>query len=210
MPHKGDAWTQKNPAFCELDAGLCPAPDGMMHKACCAMKSPLRSGVAVSGEVSKHPLVLATRPMPTEVGPGDPFPRLGRAWRDVERVADGSGRLTVRRSKTEPAGDGQTVALTVLTVRFLGRYARLRGVREDGRVFGLSGEQLSRRLARLCEEAGLGGGFSGHSGRVGLARRMTSKGAPTAAVQLQGRWKEPRMVARYVRREEAASALRWL
>ena len=132
------------------------------------------------------------------------------AWRDVERVADGSGRLTVRRSKTDPTGDGQTVALTVLTVRLLGRYARLCGVRADGLVFGLSGEQLSRRLARLCEEAGLGAGFSGHSGRVGLARRMVSKGAPTAAVQLQGRWKEPRMVARYVRREEAASALRWL
>ena len=30
--------------------------------------------------------------------------------------------------------------------------------------------------------AGLGAGYSGHSGRVGLAVRMTAKGAPTHAV----------------------------
>ena len=84
-------------------------------------------------------------------GLADDAGRLGR--RDGERMADGSGRLVVRRSKTDPAGDGQMVALTVLTVRLLGRYTRLCGVRAEGLVFGLSGEQLSRRLARLCEAA---------------------------------------------------------
>ncbi len=102
------------------------------------------------------------------------------------------------------------MALTPMAVRLLGRMASLCGVREDGLVFGLSASRLSERLARLCKEAGLGPGFSGHSGRVGLAQRMVAQGASDAAVQLQGRWKEPRMVARYARRADAASALRWL
>ncbi len=47
--------------------------------------------------------------------------------------------------------------------------------------------------------AGLGEGFSGHSGRIGMARRMVAAGAPNAAVQNQGRWKHGDMVARYTR-----------
>ena len=52
--------------------------------------------------------------------------------------------------------------------------------------------------------AGLGGGYSGHSGRVGLAVRMTARGAPTHAVMLAG------MVARYTRSLTAAAAARYL
>ncbi len=63
----------------------------------------------------------------------------GLVWQDIERVADGSGRLLVRRSKMDPMGEGRTVALTPVTVCLLGRCAALRGVRQDGLVFGLSG-----------------------------------------------------------------------
>ena len=31
--------------------------------------------------------------------------------------------------------------------------------------------------------------FSGHSGRVGMARRMAQNGAPTHEIERQGRWK---------------------
>jgi len=51
---------------------------------------------------------------------------------------------------------------------------------------------------------------SGHSGRVGMAQRMTRNGAPTAATMRQGRWATTRMVARYTRNEPAAEALRYL
>ena len=52
-------------------------------------------------------------------------------------------------------------------------------------------------------------GFTGHSGRIGMARRMVAAGAPNAAVQRQGRWKHGDMVARYTRGEAAGEALKW-
>ena len=36
-----------------------------------------------------------------------------------------------------------------------------------------------------------------HSGRVGLASELTSRGASTTAVMLAGNWKSSRMVAHY-------------
>ena len=53
-------------------------------------------------------------------------------------------------------------------------------------------------------------GFSGHSGRIGMARRMVAAGAPNAAVQRQGRWKHGDMVARYTRGEAAGEVVKWL
>ena len=131
-------------------------------------------------------------------------------WADITRMPDGRGRLLVRRSKTDTGGKGQVVALTALTICLLGRYASLCGARKDGLVFGLSGAQLARRLARACREAGLGDGFGGHSGRVGLAQRMVAQGAPTETIQLQGRWKAASMIVKYARHGNTGLALRWL
>ena len=58
--------------------------------------------------------------------------------------------------------------------------------------------------------AGLGDGYNGHRGRIGMARRMVAAGAPNATVQHQGRWRHGAMVARYTRGESAGEALRWL
>lgn len=77
-------------------------------------------------------------------------------------------------------------------------------------VFGLSMSQISRRVDSMARVAGLGEGYSGHSGRVGLALRMTRRGAPLQAVQTHGRWKSPAMPARYTRGEKALEALEWL
>ena len=53
--------------------------------------------------------------------------------------------------------------------------------------------------------------FSGHSGRVGMARRMAQNGAPTHEIERQGRWKQGGgMVGRYTRGESAGSALKYL
>ena len=77
-------------------------------------------------------------------------------------------------------------------------------------VFGLTGEALANRVRAAARAAGLGDGFTGHSGRIGMARRMVAAGAPNAAVQRQGRWKHGDMVARYTRGEAAGEALKWL
>ena len=128
-------------------------------------------------------------------------------WSDIEIWPDGSARITIRKSKnqTEPA----TVAVTDTTAR------ALQDIQPDGAdtstpVFALTGQTLANRVRAAASAAGLGEGFSGHSGRIGMARRMVAAGAPNAAVQNQGRWKHGDMVARYTRGEAAGEALRWL
>jgi len=133
-------------------------------------------------------------------------------WGDVARGDDGSGRITVRRSKTDREGEGAVVAVTPAAMADLDRLAALRGGDPDpsASVFGLSDRQISRRIASAARAAGLGDGYSGHSARVGMAQRMTRNGAPAAAVMRQGRWSTSRMVARYTRNETAGEALRYL
>ena len=92
------------------------------------------------------------------------------------------------------------MAVTTATARAL-RDIRPENVDPGAPVFGLTGETLANRVRAAAEAAGLGNGFSGHSGRIGMARRMVAAGAPNAAVQRQGRWKNGDMVARYTRGE---------
>ena len=130
-------------------------------------------------------------------------------WGDVEDWPDGSGRLTIVRSKTNRTGEPEVVAITRSGM------AALEAIRPaepppEQRVFGLSERQIARRIQEAALAAGLGDGFNGHSGRVGLARTMTANGAPVNATMKQGRWKNAQTVARYTRGEDAGAALTWL
>ena len=83
----------------------------------------------------------------------------------------------------------------------------------EEKVFGLSQSQIARRVKVTTKAAGLADweSFSGHSGRVGMARRMAQNGAPNHEIERQGRWKQGGgMVGRYTRGEFAGSALRYL
>ena len=101
------------------------------------------------------------------------------AWSDVERWPDGSGRLTIRRSKTDPAGEGAVVAITPPCVRSL-EAIRPEDPEDQASVFQLTARQRTNRIKAACQAAGLDGDtFSGHSGRVGLAQMMSGTGAPT-------------------------------
>ena len=132
------------------------------------------------------------------------------AWGDVERWPDGSGRLTIRRSKTDPTGEGAVVAVTPACVRSL-EAIRPENPEDLGTVFQLSDRQMANRIKAACDAAGLeGDAFSGHSGRVGLARMMSGAGAPTETTMRQGRWKSAEMVRRYTRSESAGAALQWM
>ncbi len=132
-------------------------------------------------------------------------------WSDLQQEPDGSGRLLVRRSKTDVSGEGAVV--------YVGRRA-MRAVMAirpeplpdvENSIFGMSTSQISRRIAAAARAAGLGEGYSGHSGRVGLARKMARAGAPDSAIERQGRWKAGgAMVGRYTRNEVAAEAARYL
>ena len=133
-------------------------------------------------------------------------------WGDVQCWDDGSGRITVIRSKTDVEAQGAVVAITRAAMGALDAI-RPAGVGSNERVFGLSDSQIARRMKVIAKAAGLADWecFSGHSGRVGMARRMAHNGAPTHEIERQGRWKQDGgMVGRYTRGESAGSALRYL
>ena len=133
-------------------------------------------------------------------------------WGDVQRWDDGSGRITVIRSKTDAEAQGAVVAVTPAAMAALSAI-RPAGAGSEVKVFGLSESQIARRVKAIAKAAGLENWefFSGHSGRVGMARRMAQNGAPTHEIERQGRWKQGGgMVGRYTRGESAGSALRYL
>ena len=120
-------------------------------------------------------------------------------WSDVRQVDDGTGRLLIRRSKTDQEGRGAVAFISAQTMESL---ERIRGnASEADSVFGLACNQLSRRIKRAAIEAGLGEGFSGHSPRVGMAQDLARAGIELPRLMTAGRWRSPRMPALYTRNE---------
>ena len=67
-------------------------------------------------------------------------------------------------------------------------------------VHGKCPDKYSAGRAR---ETGLGEGFTGHSGRVGMAQDLSASGVELPALMNAGRWKSPKMPARYTERQAA-------
>ena len=125
----------------------------------------------------------------------------------------GSGRITVIRSKTDVEASGRHSRHHPRRHESVWKPSDRRALASEEKVFGLSESQIARRVKSIARAAGLSDWefFSGHSGRVGMARRMAQNGAPTHEIERQGRWKQGGgMVGRYTRGETAGSALRYL
>ena len=127
-------------------------------------------------------------------------------WSQVRRIED-FGEITLAKTKTNKQG-GDVVVVRPVTMDALEVIRS--GDAESARVFGLSPQQVGRRIEAAARVAGLGEGYGGHSGRVGMAVRMTRNGAPVGTTVRQGRWRSADMVALYTRSESAREALRWL
>ena len=127
-------------------------------------------------------------------------------WADVELRGDGTGRITVRRSKTDTEGEGAVLYVGKAAAADLRRLRELHRKDPDAApVFRLtSGRAVSNRIGRAAKAARLEGRYSGHSPRVGMARDLVAAGAGVAAVQVAGRWASSRMPAHYARSELAA------
>ena len=124
-------------------------------------------------------------------------------WGDVDLRDDGTGRILVRASKSDQEGEGE--------VLFLGPDCAkdLKAIRPDtpgaeSSVFRLSNSQIGRRVKDAGRAAGLGDRFTGHSGRIGMARDLSAAGVELPALMTAGRWSSPTMPARYTRNEAAA------
>ena len=78
------------------------------------------------------------------------------------------------------------VAITPACLKAL-EAIRMERAEDRDRVFQLTPRQMTNRIKAACRAAGLEGDvFSGHSGRVGLARMMSGAGAPTETTMRQG------------------------
>ena len=122
-------------------------------------------------------------------------------WDDIQVQPDGTGRLLIRRSKTDPEGQGAVAFVSAETMGALRRIRRGASGRDS--VTGLNAGQISRRIKRAAQAAELGDGFSGHSPRVGMARDLVRAGTELPSLMVAGRWRSPTMPAHYARNETA-------
>ena len=133
---------------------------------------------------------------------------------DLTFEPDGSGRLTIRSSKTDQEGKGAVQYLGPRTVKRIRAWLDWAGfstgplfrrVRRGG-VLGnqpLSVSGLRLVLRRRGAAADIEGRVSGHSLRVGSAQSLVAHGASIVEMQTEGRWKSPQMPAHYARSQLA-------
>ena len=95
-------------------------------------------------------------------------------WGDLEIHPDGSGRLRVRSGRSAEAG--HVAPITANCVRAL-TDIRPQSDAEDCRIFELSESQISRRLKKMCEQAGIDpDDVNGSTPRATLVRILTDRG----------------------------------
>ena len=127
---------------------------------------------------------------------------------------DGTGRLTVRRSKTDQEGAGAILFVGARTVRRIRDWlavaghssgALFRRVRRGGRTTNhrLSRQAIAAIIALRAAAVGVENA-TGHSLRVGAAQSLAAAGASLVEMQNAGRWESPSMPARYSRAQSAA------
>ena len=125
-------------------------------------------------------------------------------WGDVEFRDNGSALLQLRRSKADQEAEG--------VVLYIGTEASqaLRSIRPAEElldpatpVFGMTTRHIGNRVRAAAKAAGLGEGFTGHSGRVGMAQDLVKSGVELPALMTAGRWKSSKMPARYTERQAA-------
>ena len=114
-------------------------------------------------------------------------------WADVVDSKDGDGMLiTVRRSKTNQEGNVNDVRFVKAGVaRGLRTLRAATGPEQGDRVVPLSAQMVGLRFTAAAMAARVESHITAHSGRVGLASELTSRGASTTDVMLAGNWETP-------------------
>ena len=134
---------------------------------------------------------------------------------DIDTMPDGSGRITIARSKTDQEGKGVTLYLGASTMARVLAWqeaagvqagALFRAMRRGGHVQpgGMSTVAARSIIQRRAAAAGVTGRISGHSLRVGGAESLAAAGAGLVQMQQAGRWSSPQMPAHYARGELAS------
>ncbi len=127
-------------------------------------------------------------------------------WGDVELAGDGSGRIRIPESKTDQEAEGVLLYLGPAAVEALLAVRPEEAVIDAVTpVFNLHPDTIRRRLQQAARAAGLPGcrDITGHSERVGMAQDLSAAGFALPELMTAGRWKSPRMPARYTERQAA-------
>ena len=125
-------------------------------------------------------------------------------WGDVEFRDNGSVLITVRRSKTDQEAEGVVIYVGREAAQALLAIRPAQELLDPGAsVFGMTTRHIGNRVKAAAEAAGLGEGFTGHSGRVGMAQDLIKSGVELPALMTAGRWKSSKMPARYTERQAA-------
>ena len=108
-------------------------------------------------------------------------------WEDIEEQQDGSGRIALpNRSR------GQESTLCYVSVETMRDLDKIRGRAEDSAlVFNMTRSQITSRVRRAAEQAGLTGRFDSHSPRIGMVRDMDAADASLYEIQQSGSLHRP-------------------
>jgi integrase len=130
---------------------------------------------------------------------------------DFSFLNDGSGRVLIRRSKTDQAGEGSVAYLSPDTVEYLQAWLGVAGI-TSGAVFRrligrgrigtrLQVDSIAQTFKRVAKFVGMTAieakDVSGHSIRVGATQDMLAMNIDLASVMQAGRWKTTAMPMRY-------------
>lgn len=135
---------------------------------------------------------------------------------DITQRSDGTLRVLIRRSKTDPYGQGRIAFTSQRTANLLRDWLDYRGPEIDwlfcpiyqGKVIDrcLETTTVRRVIKEAAQRCGLRGdqiaSFSGHSMRVGAAQDLLKRGFDTAAIMRAGGWKSVNVLARYLEKAE--------
>ena len=122
--------------------------------------------------------------------------------------------LTLRSSKTDQEGTGESLYVCDATRNVLKRYreranitrgALFRYIRRGDHIQSdrLTPHSARRIIKKRAANAGMEGFISGHSLRVGSAVSLAQAGATVVDMQVAGRWKSSQMPAHYAKAELA-------
>ena len=122
--------------------------------------------------------------------------------------------LTVRASKTDQEGTGETLYVCDATRNVLNQYREraditrgplFRHIRRGDHIqpTRLNPHSARRIIKKRAADAGVEGFISGHSLRVGSAVSLAQAGATVVDMQVAGRWKSSQMPAHYAKAELA-------
>ena len=135
---------------------------------------------------------------------------------DLEFLSDGTSRVIIRRSKSDPFGEGRIAFTSKVTAKALHDWLEWRGPDitylfcpiYQGRAVDrdLSTTTVKRLVKSAAKAAGLEKDvidtFSGHSLRVGGAQDLLCAGYDTAAIMRAGGWKSINTLGRYLEMAE--------